>query len=54
MTLYRNNIRMALEVVVLLALVTGRVLVLPPHAVLYLLHHNKKWGDNKSSVVSVQ
>lgn len=30
--------------------VTGRILVLPPNAVLYLLHMNKKWGDNKSSM----
>jgi len=30
--------------------VTGRILVLPPNAVLYLLHLNKKWGDNKSSM----
>lgn len=41
---------MALEVVILFALVTGRILVLPPDAVLYLLHMNKKWGDNKSGV----
>ena len=40
----------ALEVAILFAHVTGRVLVLPPHAVLYLLHMNKKWGDNKSSM----
>mmetsp|Transcript_23528 Transcript_23528/g.39199 ORF Transcript_23528/g.39199 Transcript_23528/m.39199 type:complete len:733 (+) Transcript_23528:13-2211(+) len=45
-----NNIRMALEVVILLAHVTGRILVLPPNAVLYLLHFNKKWKDNKSSM----
>jgi hypothetical protein len=30
--------------------VTGRILVLPPNAVLYLLHMNKKWGDNKSGM----
>ena len=29
---------------------TGRILVLPPNAVLYLLHLNKNWGDNKSSM----
>lgn len=29
---------------------TGRILVLPPNAVLYLLHMNKKWGDNKSGM----
>ena len=45
-----NNIRMALEVAILLAKVTGRILVLSPPAVLYLLHLNKKWKDNKSSV----
>jgi hypothetical protein len=32
------------------AQVTGRILVLPPNAVLYLLHLNKKWGDNKSGM----
>jgi hypothetical protein len=30
--------------------VTGRILVLPPNAVMYLLHMNKKWKDNKSSM----
>ena len=30
--------------------VSGRILVLPPNAVLYLLHLNKRWGDNKSSM----
>lgn len=35
---------------ILFAHITGRVLVLPPHAVLYLLHMNKKWGDNKASM----
>ncbi len=30
--------------------VTGRILVLPPQAVLYLLHFNKKWKDNKSGM----
>jgi hypothetical protein len=43
---------MALEIAILFAKVTGRVLVLSPPAVLYLLHMNKKWDDNKSSVVS--
>jgi hypothetical protein len=47
------HIRMALEVVVLIAAVTGRVLVLPPHAVLYLLTINKKWGDNRSGAHKV-
>jgi hypothetical protein len=45
-----NNIRMALEVVILFAKVTGRILVFPPQAVLYLLIKNKKWGDNKSTM----
>lgn len=43
---------MALEIAILFAKVTGRVLVLSPPAVLYLLHMNKKWDDNKSSVAS--
>lgn len=45
-----NNIRMALEVVILFAQITGRILVMPPPAILYLLHMNKKWGDNKSTM----
>lgn len=45
-----NNIRMGLEAVILLAQVTGRILVIPPPAVLYLLHFNKKWKDNKSTM----
>ena len=45
-----NNIRMALEVVIVFAYVTGRILVLPPNAILYLLHFNKNWGKNKSNV----
>lgn len=45
-----NNIRMALEVVILFAKVTGRILVFPPQAVLYLLIKNRKWGDNKSTM----
>eukprot|EP01034_Spumella_vulgaris_P030395 gene30395-37604_t len=47
-----NNIRMGLEVVILFAQITGRILVLPPQAVLYLLHFNKRWKDNKSGVES--
>lgn len=45
-----NNIRMSLEVTILFALVTGRILVLPPRSVLYLLNQNKKWKDNKTGV----
>eukprot|EP01040_Poterioochromonas_malhamensis_P010025 gene10025-10896_t len=45
-----NNIRMALEVVILFAKITGRILVMPPDAVLYLLILNKKWGENKSNM----
>jgi hypothetical protein len=44
-----NNIRMALEFGILFALVTGRIFVLPPPAVFYLLHRNKKWKDNFST-----
>ena len=45
-----NNIRMALEVAILFAHLTGRILVIPPDAVLYLLVGNKKWDDNRSSM----
>ena len=45
-----NNIRMALEIVILFAHTTGRILVLPPNAVLYLLARNSRWGENKSSL----
>lgn len=45
-----NNIRMALEVVIVLAKVTGRILVLPPGAYLYLLVLNRKSGQNKSGM----
>lgn len=45
-----NNIRMALEVAILFAHFTGRILVMPPSAILYLLHMNKKWGENKASM----
>lgn len=44
-----NNIRMALEVGLLFAHATGRIFVIPPPAVLYLLHQNKKWKDNFST-----
>eukprot|EP01039_Chlorochromonas_danica_P010999 gene10999-12246_t len=45
-----NNIRMALEVVIVFAMVTGRILVIPPSAILYLLVLNKKWGQNKATI----
>ena len=45
-----NNIRMSLEVTMLFALATGRILVLPPDAVLYLLVMNKNWNRNKGGV----
>lgn len=45
-----NNIRMGLEIVILFAYATGRILVLPPPAVLYLLHMNKNWDDNKQTM----
>jgi hypothetical protein len=45
------RLRAQLAVALLIAVqVTGRILVLPPNAVLYLLHMNKKWGDNKSGM----
>jgi len=37
-----NNIRMGLETIIVLAAVTGRTLVLPPNAPLYLLSADKK------------
>jgi hypothetical protein len=45
-----NNIRMALEVVILFAYASGRILVMPPDAILYLLHMKKKWDLNKSNM----
>lgn len=35
-----NNVRMSLEIMVVVAAVTGRTLVLPPKEPLYLLHHD--------------
>jgi len=45
-----NNIRMSLETTMVFALATGRILVLPPDAVLYLLIQNNKWADNRGGV----
>ena len=42
-----NNIRMSLETVVVLAIATGRTLVLPPEKPMYLLHKGKK-NEKKS------
>ena len=42
-----NNIRMSLETVIVLAIATGRTLVLPPEKPMYLLHKGKK--DEKKS-----
>jgi hypothetical protein len=36
-----NNIRMSMEIIFVVAAATGRTLVLPPKAPLYLLHHNE-------------
>lgn len=44
-----NNIRMAAETAMIFALATGRVLVMPPMAVWYLLTKNKKEDDNVST-----
>jgi hypothetical protein len=44
-----NNIRMAAEVAMLFAHITGRVLVMPPMIVFYLLWKNKKEQDNRST-----
>lgn len=45
-----NNIRMSLEVCILFALATGRILVLPPDSVLYLMVLNSKWKNNKKGI----
>eukprot|EP01036_Dinobryon_divergens_P040599 gene40599-53689_t len=45
-----NNIRMGVEGVIVFAHATGRTLVIPPKAVLYLLSRNKRFKDNKSSL----
>ena len=47
-----NNIRMAMELMVMLAHVTGRTLVLPPAAFFYLLNKNKGTDENKSSFMT--
>lgn len=44
-----NNIRMAAEVAIIFAHATGRILVMPPMAVWYLLRLNKAESDNKST-----
>jgi hypothetical protein len=44
-----NNIRMAAEVAMIFAHATGRILVMPPMAVWYLLRLNKAENDNQST-----
>ena len=44
-----NNIRMAAETAILFAIITGRVLVLPPSYVMYLLWMNGEKQDDSSS-----
>ena len=44
-----NNIRMAAETAMIFAHTTGRVLVMPPAAKMYLLHHNKNDEENQST-----
>jgi hypothetical protein len=44
-----NNIRMAAEVAMIFAHATGRILVMPPMAVWYLLWSNKGENDNQST-----
>ena len=41
-----NNVRMSMEIIFVIAAATGRTLVLPPKAPLYLLHHAKE-GESK-------
>ena len=44
-----NNIRMAAEVAMIFAHATGRILVMPPMMVFYLLNNDKHSEDNKST-----
>ena len=48
--MFNANILYTVSSVHLYTQVTGRILVLPPNAVMYLLHLNKKWKDNKASM----
>ena len=44
-----NNIRMAAEVAMVFAHATGRILVMPPMMVFYLLNNDKHGEDNQST-----